>query len=733
MAITLGIDFGTSYTFLVKKDESGKLTVIGRSFYRQMSGGEPLAASYGIRTAIGYGGDDSAGNPIWYIGDQVWGKEEGSGRLLCLKENRCDELKIRIRAIFKGRGAHGKLYVRSLDEIPQLDVYGKTFFRCKADGTPIYNTDGTRAKFFMDAIKLSEIFFQKALCDSQGGYAHGNDDYYAIRDVEKVVIGVPADEMEEEDGISSHNYNAVVREIFGRVLRAINLQAEVVIGAEPVFAVNAYIKNFPQETKDGNLILVVDVGGGTADFVLVERTKHGYSVLHSAKGGGKPAGESFDKRLKKLLLDRGVEVSDASIVTAKEELFRSRRMFDYDEHGALRDPCDAEDLYEEYMTSGRRYTMMDATGKMCVVSFNRDHDGGYTNSVPFETEFRSVCSLLTSKLKRYLNDAYEALKEKNMIVGDYLPIDLLLFVGGTCNMRELREIVKREIGIEENYSSSGFKRNGRKVGVLFWEVGEGTEDEVPLNASNMIAIGAAFHQEMTVGDALTEEAKQAVKNEVAISISDIYIQARAGTIAELKTMGKDGYDEFFIFSQVFKNMGYDPRFSTGGTRKWPLILTCFPGEEKLEFRIRVGLGSGKSIIYPQGPVSYSVRLPADIPQDGLDFLFFVDASSKGELSLFVCVLDHDTTEKMPKVVLYKFKCVNGKQLTIKDMKGVRARKKNFRMYLIKDPEKKEMDGIEVVSERSEGTQGKVGKQRGYSIITNRLGFGWITTENGGEI
>lgn len=690
MAVTLGIDFGTSYTFIVKKNSAGNIEVINESLYENFFGGyKPLTASSGIRTVIGYGGKNCSGDRKWVIGIEVDAE-------ICDK-NICRGLKTKIRNVFKCRNRtyavnHGMQYVASIEDIPTDEHFGCYF----------YESDGSR--FFMDAITLAKAFFYRALQE--------DDNYTTIQDVDRIIVGVPADELDRENGISSHDYNnCVVTKIFEEVKKVINKEVEVKIGSEPVLAANAYVKNHPDWSNVGDYILVVDIGGGTADFALIKRIEDGYIQAVASKGGTNPAGEDFDMTLRELLQEStGSEFNENAIIATKERLFMPFSKYKLSNWlvGA-----EAEDGYNDYCQSGRRIKIRDKNNQEYTVSFDANHDGGTPNCIHYVSKFQDQCNKLIKRIVSYVNDATNNLKGQRLLEGNSIPISSLMFVGGTCNMDLLREAIILGLGINQDIVTKEYTYNGTPIDYLFWETRDSSE--IKLTGSNMIAIGAAFHGEPIFSNSTNSRKNNILENsktsrEIAMSISDIYIMVKSGS----------DYDEYLILSQYLKNNGNDERIDN---ENWPLVFNCAENESKLEFKIKVGLSEDKYIIYPTGKKNYSIGLPQN---KAIDVVFFADSSCR-ELVLFGCLIDKEIKARMYKVKSYDFKCLEtNESIVINEVEGVRANRKNFRLYPIKNPSEEELEGVPVMEEKKEvtGRMKKTKSARYYSIITNKLDFGW---------
>ena len=405
---SLGFDFGTSNTFIVKRANNGNLTVLNwssgaNSYYERSLFDDRLGpfSSVGIPTRIGYAGTDSEGNKIWKVGAQTAGIDE---------RNVCTDLKTKINdTIYDFISKISQNREFEIENMQEHIYYGQTF------------TDAqTGESFYMSAIELSKIFLTEVLKKQDVGLTSillGQDTnpYSDIMDVDCIVIGVPSNDRAAGGDIQvSYDYSSVLADkIFKPVVDSIfgeDNSVRIAVGAEPILAANAYIKKYPNSTNIGDYILVVDIGGGTSDYALIKRTRDSYEVVYHTEGGDRPAGHSFDVALRDTLEATGESFSKIQIRLAKENLFPS-----FDAY------CRINELDKANPRSRIMYAKQYESSNCAPSSIIRS-DNGREYKVVFENnafynnarlnyydEFSHICNgMLSDKVRSYL----ESFKKK---------------------------------------------------------------------------------------------------------------------------------------------------------------------------------------------------------------------------------------------------------------------------------------------------------------------------------
>ncbi len=682
----LGIDFGTSYTMLVKKTGSDikrdNFTLIGDSslysFGDSSSSSDDLVTVKGIRTVIGIGSDGKC-----YVGGNNVSKAIEQGKLS--SADCCYDIKSKLRNLLDDTviNINYNQTVVDLDNISEDDRYGY-FFSGK----------------FIDAIELAQLFFKEVF-----ETVHDID----LKDITCIVMGAPASDFNVNTNRGNDYQHLVlniilegIRDYLAERLCVRKEGIEIRVRPEPSLAGRAFMSFFPKlAIGNSKKLLVIDIGGGTADFCRLDRKESGELFApQPAFGNTTPAGDAFDAALengiKKFFELDNTDFSRREIEKAKEELFyplHSQRI----EYLAKMNGYTETSMYSEYCNQGRRTEVKDKDGNIYRIVFSPEHVNGITKDgfdwsdgccyYSFEDDFESRCKILSKHISEYV------LTAGLMGAKDYC----VLFTGGTSQMDELRKYICANAlgGIDKNrvFSLDIYSR-------------------AILTYANMVAIGAAC--------AADEQ------YDTIYSVPEIWLQF------------KGGEDRYLLLSQDIKNGDSQPR-------QWPVIVDYSDEEqssaedndaspnELAEFKLIIKRSDNSEQIYPQRNGTYfSYKLPAN--ESVRKVAFIADYSNSGEVGVFVCLLkklkikygryrnENNSKVQTGKIIdTYEFRTINNTafpEYFRKHFEHVHAVRKNLRKYIITNNQCLPNSDIRGIA---------------YSISTHMdEGYGWKLKSDGGE-
>lgn len=638
----LGIDFGTSYTLVVKKD-GDKITIVGdRELYSfadsNSSITDPLSTVKGIRTVIGYTNEGE-----WVIGKRAFQALE-TGELL--KGNTCFDIKTKLRRILEcADPARASVFIdgdghpiSDLSDIPESELFG------------LYYNDKNGKICFCDAITLANHFFSAFFASTQA---------IEIENITAIVMGTPAndyaDGYEEKSNVASDYQHLVLDKILSNINDLLELslkEKDLKVRPEPALAGRAYFRTFRSDSEN---TLVIDIGGGTADFSLICKEGDKLYLPVPTAGNALPAGNTIDDAIENGI--RNAFKIDATfdheiIAEAKESLFMNinsrkiSRLADYKYNSKSLEAVSK--AFSEYNDHGRRAVVKDWQGETYKLVYSEEHRrgievdglGDWKGDKVFDlstilygqddfnensTTRKGLCMQLASKVKGYVDNFKKAGYNFHRV----------LFVGGTSQMACLREyICEYALNLEKN--RKGYYDNVHCLGTA-------NSTTRNLTYANMVAIGAAYEAEdsgdrVEVGDMLN-------------SIPELYVQI------------KDSEDDLerFVLSQSLKNGVFIDEVCDF----WPCIEEDYEGGEWVRFKIIEKLSGGSQKIFPYGNNYYGFKLPSDGNRH--DVIFIADSSDNGEIAIFVCVLDKPVVNDRNKAYIvggYNFKILrdsyNGK-------------------------------------------------------------------------
>ena len=280
MGIQLGIDFGSTYTYVyMMEEDSDAIQRVGAPTLYENAAGIP--------TKIGT-----------YMDEQ----------------NHCKTV---IGQEARGKFLDGELDGISQDNFEERDLKSSLRERFLfADPEP-----EQRAQFCQDEGDIVEFFNQ--IFDGTDGTFQGRRD-----DVTKIVFGCPAPTLDNDEEQRAYEYghtdelyySSAIKDILANVFP--NLSPDDMESvAEPVLAGMAIVKS--QNLEDGTY-LFIDLGGSTNDFTILTveggRLKDGAPIRHSTQGGEGPSGKQYDSNM---MMRFGITRYSAQ--KAKEKLFPNPR------------------------------------------------------------------------------------------------------------------------------------------------------------------------------------------------------------------------------------------------------------------------------------------------------------------------------------------------------------------------------------------------------------------------
>ena len=528
----LGIDFGTTYTFVIKgyKRDDGQegFSVVGEHLYESPEAGgkgDVLRFSNGIRTVIGY--SDKLG---WKIGQKALAHKDDLGEDGDRTFDIYFELKRALLNICKameptGENVNNGRYISALGDLSVHDYkeeFGHTFI-----------VKGK--KTYYNAIELTKIFlnlliFNDGECgpdDKPKECKNAIFNYITFDDVNCIVMGAPSDDMKIHNTSQRYSDNVlpeILEYLNGRL--EVNLEEKnLLVIPEPQLAGEAFVADhlMPKlESGKGDeqeQLLIIDIGGGTSDFAVLEKISENENdegkiiAPFPSQGNIDIAGKNFDAALEKCIKDKYAYLSgrfdDESIRHAKEELFLTKKspkikswidskIEPLSPETKINDV--ANEIYKKYLESGRRTAIKDKWERRyyCVVYNDKhihgvDFDGydseeyDFTDSAKYEDVYEDKCKELAEKLKAYVDKNRKKLNLKKLKV---------LFVGGSSQSRELRNtLLSKGLGLYQKGDKWYYMdESSNEYPIYDYCLETGRQKESSLTSSltcaNMIAIGA---------------------------------------------------------------------------------------------------------------------------------------------------------------------------------------------------------------------------------------------------
>lgn len=624
----LGIDFGTSYSFIVKLSESDgkeRVELFGKDLYEA-----PRSANAAV------GGDAS-----FYLkhskGIRTWIALANDGKWVVGKNN--------IETALKNKTVSEENICRNI----------KDLLRNCTSANDIGNKSGRCGKElnqqYYSGIELTTEFFKEIVQSNED-----NPISVETKDIEAVVIGVPACEVliKEQAETDSYVYRANLTEkVLPEICKALGLdpnRIKMSVWPEPILAGFAYRKlGAIEKEQDLGRTLVIDIGGGTSDFAIVENRNGKFSLFKQSRGGRLPAGNTFNKNLREVIREQcKVQIdNDDDLEAAKEELFLSP-------YAPQFQPLETEETdylenYLKYYAHGRR-CVVTKDRKSYYVAFNKaclgDPEGEEPTAI-WDTEkgFKKIYNAFSKRFLQFWNQITDSKKTPMEEM-----FQSVFFVGGTCAMFPLRyRICKYLLGLTPVTENVGdylyvtqWKRGGNRVPVFFPELESGSY----LSCSNTIALGAAYF-----GAYLLQKG-----DPIGLEFADIpELWLRFHTSAEVP--------DYPLFSKQFKQNG---RLQKG--EPCPCVIRCRKGTKRLPFQI-IRKEGDKEVVYPRGGNYYGPCPPSSFQDQDKEYsvLIFADYEATGVV-IYVCYYDQNNSQCSVKKPVrdYIYQLGNGKQLRLSE-------------------------------------------------------------------
>ncbi|MDP2090652.1 MAG: Hsp70 family protein [Candidatus Gracilibacteria bacterium] len=111
----------------------------------------------------------------------------------------------------------------------------------------------------------------------------------AGEEIDSILVGRPVRFHDTDDELNNLAENRLKTAFKKAGFKNIEFQLE------PIGAFNAYKNNHPELTESNNKVLVVDLGGGTSDFSLIETSRNGIDILGNT--GVYVGGDNIDEKL----------------------------------------------------------------------------------------------------------------------------------------------------------------------------------------------------------------------------------------------------------------------------------------------------------------------------------------------------------------------------------------------------------------------------------------------------
>lgn len=661
MAI-LGIDFGTTYSFIVKYD--GKdFTPVGKDLYtfpHDRRSADTLADSKGIRTVIGKTNDGK-----WISGLPQIKRELGNGTLQ--QNNICWDIKTLLRNINQDSYSSDSME-KGFDDngVPKDLRYGKYF------------SDG-----FKSADELAKEFFK---------YIFDNNKSVDLSDITHIVCGMPSDELNFASDNTNFSLDVCDSEVYKNKLREqilgyinteilkLNLPEEsLIMREEPILAGISFFHFQDSRLKNNDNVLVVDVGGGTSDFALFN-VKEKEIVRIDSRGNASPAGNNFNQALLDCIKSKfdssfpeeAYKSEDFSEAKEKLFLYKFGKTISFlaDKHGTT-----LEEIYKKFTSFGRR-TELKYNGFKCRIVYSEEdkqglqydgYGGSWENDdnnkiVVVQHKFQEIYKQISEQVKIFLDS-------KN-VNGQANQISKILFVGGGCGIPELQDYVcVTALNLDKEDNRYYRKNSGNEVFKYFLNVESGSK----LTCSNAVAIGAALEgYKASEGNAKQDKSKREVTN--TLNIPEVWIKFECE---------KD--QEYLLFDSQFKT------YSTirPGCLRPPVKFTfdkkhCHQtrkGDYFVRFRLGRAVGVNESKRYypfrkygnrgnpEEGELWYSYKVTKLFDKsDKCRLMFLADITTSGNFAVFLYCDKGVSVEDVHKVN-YQYKYLEQKEIAPVIMEG----------------------------------------------------------------
>lgn len=491
----IGIDFGTSYTYIFGATAKGNIITLPANSDEFYAVDNSWGEYKGIPSAIGQTIEGE-----WKVGQAVYDNN--------LKpQNYVVDMKSLLRAAISDSkiNGDGQLKGNDCDE-----SYGKTI-----NGTYYF------------CLELIKQYF-RILFNSDTGFNFPYDK------VDKIYIGVPA--SQENDGHESYS-SVLKREVFEPLLseeesrfgkKNVNGGIKIVPRAEPIFAARAYLDT--NIIKENHKLLVLDLGGGTSDFVFVKKENGKLIPLNNSRGADVPSGKGIELDFcnaicADLLEQYDIELEPASFRDEHmQELMEIKEHFFIPKNSALVSKwaehlnMSIDDVYAEYKDHGKWKIICYNSHNGEPISIKVTHSiGDCTWEESVGTIEEKECDIKVElrrafdySKKWFVEDIKKVISQLDEGNGGavWANLDAVIFVGGTSCIEELCDYILKELGLiscsdDETYYK--YNNSGNKIKVITPQDIrrlDAVENGIILTYANAVAYGAvkAALNEDTLGD-----------------------------------------------------------------------------------------------------------------------------------------------------------------------------------------------------------------------------------------
>ncbi|EMS15381.1 chaperone protein DNAK, putative [Entamoeba histolytica HM-3:IMSS] len=211
----------------------------------------------------------------------------------------------------------------------------------------------------------------------------------------------------------------------------------VELANEPTAAIVAYKREYPNSLKEGNRVLVIDFGGGTLDVACCKIINDNYIKVESSGGDQNLGGNDFDKVMIDIIKEK-VEESVKGYyekkrgMTQKEKIILNKKL--------IRLKKEAERIKIEL--SGKPDAELDL--ETLLGEYYEDYEDNGIEFIIKRQEFEEECEK-RGLYKRFIDKIKQVTQRKGYKKGN---VQLVLLIGGTCEMPRIREEVGKSFDIK---------------------------------------------------------------------------------------------------------------------------------------------------------------------------------------------------------------------------------------------------------------------------------------------
>ncbi len=348
---------------------------------------------------------------------------------------------------------------------PNNGLFGKNAIKYPFDGCGLNSTlemGNSDYSLTITVKKLVIQFLKKVL--------HVEDEKFGINEntVREIVIGCPASKMKESSGYNvsyEDTLKGLLTECFILKEFAVEFTDKIRVEAEPELAGVTYL--FSDSERADKKVLVIDIGGGTSDFSVLEYENG--KVKASNIGSCETAGDAIDKLIFEMLPE-GIPHSKVKCREWKEALFADKIP-----SGATKT------MIPKAMSALKPVEIGKIAGKTISLSYMFEN----ANS---SNDYVVIGEKITTEVFDKIGNALKYALDDNKIIG----INTIFFVGGTSIITPLRE---KLVDISKSYCETDFSRESGVITMFGKQTRTLKADwDNPLTVTcyNAVAIGACI-------------------------------------------------------------------------------------------------------------------------------------------------------------------------------------------------------------------------------------------------